>query len=256
VPDTPADLLPAALRADPAGPLLTFYDDATGERVELSATTLSNWVAKTANLLQDDLGVQGGDRIGIVLPPHWQTAVALLACWAVGAEVRRRSVSEPTLLVCEAQLAEVLAAPAVPEEIVAFSLAPLGRGLSAPQPGVVDYAADVLSHGDRFSPHGRLDPSAPALDGVTGADLVAQARERARQLGLSRGGRLLVSPDTDVDEGRAGADSILDMLLAPLAAGASVVLCRNADPAALPRRAQAERVTATLGEAGGLRAPR
>ena len=48
-------LLDAALRSDPARPLVTFYDDATGERIELSVTTYANWVAKTASLLQDEL---------------------------------------------------------------------------------------------------------------------------------------------------------------------------------------------------------
>ncbi|PBC79521.1 uncharacterized protein (TIGR03089 family) [Streptomyces sp. TLI_235] len=56
----PAELLHAYLRpgapdADPSRPLITFYDDSTGERVELSAKTFDNWVAKTANLLQDEL---------------------------------------------------------------------------------------------------------------------------------------------------------------------------------------------------------
>ena len=45
---TPADLLRSALAADPGRPLVTFYDDATGERVELSVATFANWVAKTA----------------------------------------------------------------------------------------------------------------------------------------------------------------------------------------------------------------
>ena len=35
-------LLAEALRADPSGPFLTFYDDATGERIELSLTSLQN----------------------------------------------------------------------------------------------------------------------------------------------------------------------------------------------------------------------
>ena len=39
----------------PARPLVTFYDDATGERVELSVATYANWVAKTAGLAQDEL---------------------------------------------------------------------------------------------------------------------------------------------------------------------------------------------------------
>jgi uncharacterized protein (TIGR03089 family) len=55
-PTGPAALLATARDRDPARPLVTHYDDATGERVELSATTLENWVSKTANLLQDELG--------------------------------------------------------------------------------------------------------------------------------------------------------------------------------------------------------
>ncbi|BFO22122.1 hypothetical protein SHKM778_85100 [Streptomyces sp. KM77-8] len=64
---------------------MTFYDDATGERVELSVATFANWVAKTANLLQDELSVEPGDRVALLLPAHWQTAVWLLACASVGA---------------------------------------------------------------------------------------------------------------------------------------------------------------------------
>ncbi len=81
---TPADLLSSALAADPGRPLVTFYDDATGERVELSVATFANWVAKTANLLQDELSVEPGDRVTLLLPAHWQTAVWLLACASVG----------------------------------------------------------------------------------------------------------------------------------------------------------------------------
>ena len=44
----------------PARPLVTFYDDATGERVELSVATYANWVAKTAGLAQDELDVERG----------------------------------------------------------------------------------------------------------------------------------------------------------------------------------------------------
>ncbi|MBK3597162.1 TIGR03089 family protein, partial [Streptomyces sp. MBT51] len=81
---TPADLLRSALAADPARPLVTFYDDATGERVELSVATFANWVAKTANLLQGDLAAEPGDRLALLLPAHWQSAVWLLACSSVG----------------------------------------------------------------------------------------------------------------------------------------------------------------------------
>ncbi|KIF72629.1 acyl-CoA synthetase, partial [Streptomyces sp. AcH 505] len=84
---TPADLLRSALATDPARPLVTFYDDATGERVELSAVTLANWVSKTANLLQGDLAAGPGDRLALLLPAHWQSAVWLLACSSVGVAV-------------------------------------------------------------------------------------------------------------------------------------------------------------------------
>ena len=50
-----------------------------------------------------------------------------------------------------------------------------------------------------------------------------------------------------VDERTALEAGPVAWLLAPLAAGASLVLCRNAVEEALPHRAATERVTATLG---------
>ena len=85
--DTVDGRLRAALINDAARPLVTFYDDATGERVELSVATFHNWVAKTANLLRDGLDVQPGGRVGLLLPLHWQAAVWIVACWAAGAVV-------------------------------------------------------------------------------------------------------------------------------------------------------------------------
>ncbi|MET0997002.1 MAG: TIGR03089 family protein, partial [Mycobacterium sp.] len=67
-------LLGPILAADPAGPRVTYYDDATGERIEVSTVTLANWAAKTANLLRDELGAGPGSRIAVLLPAHWQTA--------------------------------------------------------------------------------------------------------------------------------------------------------------------------------------
>src|SRR5690606_236316 len=79
---TPASLLAAALDANPSRPLFTFYDDATGERVELSVASFENWVAKTANLLRNGLDAQPGERIAVRLPAHWQGAVWMLAAWS------------------------------------------------------------------------------------------------------------------------------------------------------------------------------
>ncbi len=83
------------MNRDPVGPRITYYDDATGERIELSTVTLANWAAKTANLLRDELGAGPGSRIAVLLPAHWQTAAVLLGVWYIGAEVVLGPGSKP-----------------------------------------------------------------------------------------------------------------------------------------------------------------
>ena len=70
-------ILDPMLCSDPVGPRITYYDDATGESIELSAVTLANWAAKTGNLLRDELGAGPGSRVAVLLPAHWQTAAVL-----------------------------------------------------------------------------------------------------------------------------------------------------------------------------------
>ena len=88
-PTTPAALLRRLVAADPGRPRVTVYDDTDsptrGERVELSARVLANWVAKAANLLQDDLDVTPGSVVRLDLPPHWRTLYWAFAVWSVGA---------------------------------------------------------------------------------------------------------------------------------------------------------------------------
>src|SRR4051812_48467611 len=67
---SPEALFDARLKNDPGSPLVTFYDDATGERAELSAKSLGNWVAKTYSLLSDSLGLGPGDTAQLRLPVH------------------------------------------------------------------------------------------------------------------------------------------------------------------------------------------
>ena len=66
-PNTLTDAIFAAV-ADHSRPLLTYYDDATGERTELSAITAANWAAKTANLVRDEFGLMPGDVVAVDLP--------------------------------------------------------------------------------------------------------------------------------------------------------------------------------------------
>lgn len=240
---TPADLLRSALLADPARPLVTFYDDATGERVELSVATFANWVAKTANLLQGDLAAEPGDRLALLLPAHWQTAVWLLACSSVGvvAEVGGDPATTDLVVTGPDGLER---ARACRGERVALALRPLGGRFPVAPEGFADYAVEVPGQGDRFAPFQPVDPDAPALvvDGaeLTGAQLVARAREEAAALGLVPGSRLLSGRTYDGWEGLGPG------LWAPLAAGGSVVLCRHLgqlDEEALAKRVESERVT-------------
>ncbi|MDT9684784.1 TIGR03089 family protein [Streptomyces sp. TRM76323] len=245
---TPADLLRSALAADPARPLVTYYDDATGERVELSVATFANWVAKTANLLQDGLSAEPGERVALLLPAHWQTAVWLLACASVGvvADLDGDPAGADHVVAGPDRLDEGLACTG---SRLALSLAPLGRRFPVPPAGYDDYAVEVPSQGDRFAPYAPVDPDAPALavrdssggrTELTGAALVERARADAARRGLGPGSRLLSGLPWDSWEGVAAG------LYAPLAAGGSVVLCRHLDrlaPEALAARIGSERVT-------------
>lgn len=241
--ETPADLLRSALATDPARPLITFYDDATGERVELSAKTFDNWVAKTANLLQDDLAAAPDDRVALLLPAHWQTAIWLFACWSVGLTVcPGGDPSEASLVVSGPDT--LTAALDCPGERVALALRPLGGRFPELPSGFLDYAAEVPAQGDRFVPYAPVDPDRPALviDGeqLTGAQAVSLAAEQAERLELGPEDRVLTTLSFDDWAGLGGG------LLAPLAAGASVVLCRNSeklDDEVMDRRIASERVT-------------
>ncbi|MGW7079700.1 TIGR03089 family protein [Streptomyces sp. NPDC054866] len=243
---TPADLLRSALAADPGRPLITFYDDATGERVELSVATFANWVAKTANLLQDDLAAQPGDRLALLLPAHWQTAVWLLACSSVGVVADVGGDPAGADLVVSGPDA-LDAARACSGERVALALRPLGGRFPQTPEGFVDYAVEVPSQGDRFAPYAPVDPDEPAVavggaGELTGAELVERARADAAALGLTPGSRLLSGLSYDTWDGLSSG------LYAPLAAGGSVVLCRHLDQlaeAGLAKRIEDERVTAT-----------
>lgn len=219
-------LLGPVLRADPARPRITHYDDAAGSRVELSGATLANWAAKTANWLRDELDVQPGDTVAVLLPPHWQTAGVLLGAWWAGAQVTGSAEDAQVALCGVDRIAEAEGA----DEVAAVSLDALGMSIAVLPPGVRDYAGEVRVHGDTFNPAG----ATPDAEKV-----VAAARARARQVGLGAGDRLLCT---------GGWDGAVpgELLLAVLAADASLVQCTGADPAALADRAAAERVTITL----------
>lgn len=209
---TVPDLLAARLRTDGPRPLLTWYDDTSGERVELSVATAANWVAKAANLLFDEYGVEAGDPMRLEPADHWLSFVAALATWTAGAcvELRDRTPRD---------------AVALPGDPAAFTAAVL------PQP-------DAL-------PVPPLEADSPALAAPhrtwTAAELAAAAVHDARAHGLDNRSRVLTT---------VGLDSVLGLdasLLLPLASGGSVVFVARCDPSRLVDRAHQERVTHTAG---------
>jgi uncharacterized protein (TIGR03089 family) len=243
---TPADLLTSALAADPGRPLVTFYDDATGERVELSVATFANWVAKTANLLQGDLAAGPGDRVALLLPEHWQTAVWLLACSSVG--VIADMAGDPSAAdVVVSGPDDLEAARTCRGERVALALRPLGGRFPQTPDGFVDYAVEVPGQGDRFAPFAPVDPEEPALivagAEYSAAEVVERAASDAGALGLSGpGARLLSGLPYDTWEGLSAG------LYGPLTSGGSVVLCRHLELAGagvVDQRIEAERVSVT-----------
>lgn len=255
-PTGPDALLADAVRRAAAAPLVTSYDDATDERVELSAATLANWVAKTANLLQEEFDIGPGSRVAVALPVHWQTAAVLLGTWSCGAAVVDTAAEDDGRLAeCDLVLAAQDRVGALEDTgvvggddgvpLLGLSLHPLGLGMRDYAGSARDFAVEVRAAGDVFVPWQPVDPSAAGLVAggleLTLGGLVDTARELAGRLGIREGDRVLVEEHAAEEAGPVA------WLLAPLAAGASVVLSRRTRADRLPHRADSERVTATLG---------
>jgi uncharacterized protein (TIGR03089 family) len=226
-------------------PFITWYDDHRDERVELSYKTFGNWVAKTANLLVDELGAEPGDRVGAVLADHWQTPIVLAACWRAGVSVVVLDPAAPdpppgglvAAFVREEHLGFAEAAlggttvVALTADLLGRSQRDLGRALS--------FSRLVPSMGDEFD--GGPDPAGDALtvggDAATMAGLVERAAALAGRTGLGDADRLLSGrPLLTVDGAVTG-------LLAPFLGGAGVVLAAGLDPARFWKRVADERVT-------------
>jgi uncharacterized protein (TIGR03089 family) len=236
------------LPAPAARPLLTYYDDATGERVALSAVELGGWASRTAGLLHAGCGLGVGDRMAVLAPPHWQTAAVLLGAWSAGLSVSFRLAATDGLPVLEpaGDLGAVFVShdrltswlTDVPPARYRFVVG-LPAAVAVPD-GCRDFVAEVGGYPDSlvsgYAPIWRGD--AATVDGTSFGEWGALALELAEVMGMRPGDRVLV------DSGEH--EHPVKWLLAPLSVGASVVLCANLDPAALPARVEAEEVTRVL----------
>jgi len=223
-------VLAHALRTDPAQPLLTFYDDATGERTELSALTLANWAAKTANMIRDEFGLSSGDAIAVDAPVHWQTAAVLLGSWWAGTEVRIGPDADAALAFVSHERLDDAQAP----ELAVLSLDPFALGVRDLPVGITDFASTVRIHGDRFTP---ADAPGTALAGAARDAVIAAATQAATDTRVEPGARVLSTRDW------ASVDDVIANLLAPWIGGASLVQTKNSDPALQEQRRIAEKVT-------------
>jgi uncharacterized protein (TIGR03089 family) len=239
-------LIAAGLPADPSHPLITYYDDATGERTDLSAADLGTWAARTATLLARS-GLGAGSRAAVLLAPHWQTAAVLLGAWSAGVSVAHHGWAT-------AGLPPVGAAADVSYDVTFVALRRLGSwlenvpdaphrfvlGLDLPlddiPEGYRDFLAEVRAVDDAGAPPvviGRTAEASP--DGTTYRQWGLVAAGIAESSGIRRGDRVLVDA--------AQHENPAMWLLAPLSVGASIVLCANLDPALLDARMAAERIT-------------
>jgi uncharacterized protein (TIGR03089 family) len=219
----------ALVASSPARPFVTFYDEGTGERTELSVRSAANWVAKTHFLLTDELGLGVGDAAHVDLPADWVSVPILLGCWSAGLEV----VSSP------GDAAVGFAEAAIPGVADVYAIAPgsLTRsfGASAPPAGTSDYVSAVRPQADAWTAvHAPASPADPALDGASRADVVAKAQARADELGLPASARIITAREW------RRPDDWVDTVLVPLAVAGSLVLVRGAAPEVMARRAVQE----------------
>jgi uncharacterized protein (TIGR03089 family) len=225
-------------------PLITYYDLGTGERTELSAVTVSNWVDKTCYLLADEYGLDIGDLVLLDVarthPGHWVTACLELACWRLGLTVvvddgagsvepdARLVVAGPVYQAC-IELATQLGA-----DLLACSLHPLGLPFAERVPeGVADYALEVRGQPDQFS----AVPVPADQPAWRSAEVTLTQLELDATPGSDR--RVLLRPSTAWATARAG-------VVAALVGGGSVVIVVGEDAAGLERIRDTENISDEL----------
>ncbi|MEN8581193.1 TIGR03089 family protein [Arthrobacter sp. KBS0703] len=194
------DLMTALRSGHSTSPRLTWYGP-DSERVELSGRVLDNWVAKTSNLLQDELDAGPGTRLRLDLPAHWKSMIWALAAWQLGMEV-----------ILDGDGAELLATSEPTragdgfDAVIAVPLPALAMRWPGELPaGVLDYAAEVRSHGDVFMAHNDPDPGQPAVRRAGGTAVRHGELLDGFAAGHEGGARLLVKAADGLEAALANA---------------------------------------------------
>lgn len=258
----PAELLPSLLRADPAAPRLTSYDDlpgpTAGERIELSARVLGNWVAKAANALQEEWEVGPQVAVRPDLRPHWRGLYWSLATWACGGAVSFDAARGPRLVVTDDR--RWLEDPRA-ESLVWLTRASLARSADVPGSelaaiGAFDDAGDLATFPDQFDAYEQPIDTDPAwFDPDEGTAESAADRPALEQRALGHGGLVQalsarvppITPGARVLVTPADMATLLTACVAVWSGGGSVVAQLGpVDPQTLDDRARAEGVDLIL----------
>jgi uncharacterized protein (TIGR03089 family) len=221
--------------------LLTYYDRKSGERTTLSAAELGDYTAAVAALLIEGCAAR---TVAVRLPPHWGTAAILLGAWAAGVEVSFQGWATAGLggplpatdaaFVWAPRARSFLEEP--PEAYYRFVVG-LAPGEEIPS-GYRDFAAEIRPYADAAPPQVEVRPGDTAgVDGTTYGHMQAIAADIAARRGIGRGDRVLIRAES--------TEQPTAWLLAPLSAGASIVLCAGFDEG-LDEIAAAEGVTIRL----------
>lgn len=242
-PRTFSEVLGERLRRSPGDPLVTFYDHATGERVEISVVTYANWVAKVSSLLVDELGLERGQRLRVDLPTHWLGPVFVGSAWTAGLvlELGDDGGDLPDAVVCGPDRLARWAEHADDVVVLACSLLPLGVRFAEGVPaGVHDVGVEVWGQPDSFIPWDPPSADDPALVSPHGTASQADVMETAAAGSLlTDGGRLLTVANPASPPGLA-------TFTEPLVRGGSVVLVARPDADRLAATADQERATSVL----------
>lgn len=216
-------LLAPLLRADTGAPRLTVYDETRGYRMDFSAQTLDNWANKVANMLDEEF--DSAERPLIDLPVSWQSAV--IALGAINSS--RTPLFDDNLSpdVVFTTLEGSQRWQDIPDCVI-VSKDPFGRGIVEAggdlPAGTIDFGPTVRFYGDAY---------------------FGESPELSR---FSAG----LAPKRYLVQEFNGLDGVVDKLLAPIAAGGSVVLVAGLVSAdRLQEIADAEKVDAILDDARG-----
>lgn len=186
------EILKTLLAADPSTPRLTFYDETTGGRTDLSAITLDNWASKVANMLHDEFDLEPGDTVWIDLPPTWQVACIVLGCERAGVSI---GAEDPLVVFTSVGRLSIWEESAPDAYLAAVTEDVFGRGVVESggeiPPGVIDFGPEVRLHPDAYLGTGGNGRGNQLFTSMSDAELDQFARDVVKHEGLETKARVL-----------------------------------------------------------------